>query len=245
MKKYFGLILCLVLFALLIIIVIYNKSWFWINGTLILGWGLVIIQAIYNRGDKLYWWVQKLKYFIINPDTQWDLTIRYFSKNISTELLPLVQNGLIKAAKLDRPIIKNYSLNCFEIRADELNIEVALDEDNNFLEVFFTKIPVSFRGSQRTIEQRIVPILEEIENKTSILEKTYWLTVYFGDINPYFGLIMRRIKPEQVAEMNIQIGNREEENISITKQKLTIKNKSLSALQDSARKYLTLSELPA
>ena len=184
-----------VLFGSLIALVILGcmvfkyPNWFIANGTLLLGWILFIMQIAYNRSETLYWIIQKVKYYVVNPDTQWDLSIRYHSKNINTELLPLVQNGLIKAAKIDRPTIRKYSLNSFEIRADELNIEVSFDEENNYLEVFFTKIPVSFRGSQRMIEQRIVPILEEIENKTQISDKTYWLTVYFGNINPYFGCL--------------------------------------------------------
>jgi len=232
-------------FGLLGYLVFRYPAWFIANGALLLGWILLGVQIVYQRSDRLYWTIQKIKYFVINPDTQWDLSVRYSGLNPGIQTLPLVQKELIKAAKLDRAVVKNKSRSSFEIRADELTIEVVADEENQSLEVFFTKIPVSFRGSQRTIEQRITPVLEAIEKGASISDKIYWLTVYFGNINPYFGLYMRRIKPEQVAEMNIQIGSGDEEQVNISKQKLTIKNTSLVDLQHSARKFLTLSELPA
>jgi len=243
MKKYRNIVFAILLLSLFVYTVWFQKSWFWINGTMLLGWVLFVVQMLYNRGDRLYWFIQKAKYSVINPDTQWDLTVSYTSPQIDTTVIPAVQKALTKAAIVDRPTIRSISKQRFEIRADELTIEVYVEDQS--LHVMFTKIPVSFRGSNRTIDHRITPVLEELEACLLIEKKSYWLTVYFGDMNPYFGLYIQRLGQQSVSEMNIRVKTNELDQIEISKQKLTISTATLNELGATAKKYLTLSELPA
>lgn len=244
-KKWTPLAFPLVIIFLVSCLVWRYPGWFFVNGVTVLGWACFILQWLYSHWDRFYWEIQKIKYNISNPDTQWELYIRYqISGDINNETLRVIQDNLCKAAAIDRPTIIPLSSHRVQIKADELNIEVSFDYESNDIDVLFTKIPVSFRGSKRVIEKRIVPILESIENKMGILKKSYWLTVYFGNVNPYFGLYIRRIRQENVSEMHIRIGSNKE-NIDVSKQKITLTASSLGGLSENARKYLTLSELPA
>lgn len=243
MKKYKEIIFGVLLLMLLLYISWFQKSWFWVNGTMLLGWILFAFQMLYSRGDKLYWFVQKLKYSIINPDTQWDLTVRYFGPKVDATVIPAVQLALSKAAVFDRAVVRNISKQRIEIKADELTMEVYVEDQS--LQVMFTKIPVTFRGSNRTIDKRITPALEELEACLAIEKKSYWLTVYFGAMNPYFGLYIRRLGQQNVTDMNIRINNNGLDQLEISKQKLTISTATLNELGETAKKYLTLSHLPA
>ena len=242
-KKNIDILFGVLLLALIIYLAWFPKSWFWENGTILLGWILFVLQSLYSRGDKLYWFVQKVKYSIINPDTQWDLTVRYSGQKVDATVIPAVQVALAKAAIFDRAVVRNISEQRIEIKADELTMEVYIEDQS--LQVMFTKIPVTFRGSNRTIDKRITPALEELEACLAIEEKSYWLTVYFGTMNPYFGLYIRRLGQQNVTEMNIRINNNGLNQLEINKQKLTISTTTLNELGATAKKYLTLSHLPA
>ncbi|PRR71964.1 hypothetical protein [Neomoorella humiferrea] len=228
----------------LVILITRYPHWFLENGTLLLGWILFLFNWLYYHVDQIYWLVQKGKYTIINPDTTWDLSIRYSVKKIDPITISTLQKHITKAAILDRAIIRTLSLNRFEVKADELNIEIYFDMDNSTIEVLFSKIPVSFRGSQRTIEERILPIIENLENDLAVITKKYWLTVYFGELNPYFGLYMRRLHQKNISEMHVKINDNNKGTLELSKQKLTIMTETLNTLNEKARKYLTLSEMP-
>lgn len=132
-----------------------------------------------------------------------------------------------------------------EIRADELFIELYVDCENELFQVFFRKLPVSFRGAQRVMNTRIVPIIEAIEKNLMTVSKQYWLTVFFGNVNPFFGLYMRRIKQSNIAEFNIRAKLSQSEELVISKDKVVISAGSLSQLANEGNRYLTLSKLPA
>ncbi len=187
--------------------------------------------------------VQKVKYSIINPDTQWDLTVRYFGPKLDATVIPAVQVALSRVAVLDRAIVRKISEQRIEIKADELTMEVYVEDQS--LQVMFTKIPVTFRGSNKTIDKRITPALEELEACIAMEKKSYWLTVYFGAINPYFGLYIRRLGQQNITDMNIRVNNNGVDQLEIYKQKLTISTATLNELGATAKKYLTLSNLPA
>lgn len=222
-----------------------DMGWFIDKGSDFLGWFLFTVTFIYHSEDKFYWAVQKFKYFLVNPDTQWDLSVKYKINSFDLDLLSVLQKEISTIAILDTAETRRLSAQRIEIRADELIVEVYFDERRSAVEVFFGKIPVSFRGAQRTIEKRISPVLESIENKLLVSSKAYFLSVYFGDANPYFGLYMRRLRPQDVSEVNIKLKINDKDNMNVSKQKLTVTTSSLSDLGNSVRKYLTLSKLPA
>lgn len=244
-KKIGILILAIGSLVGLAILIKYYRGWLVENSSTLLGWLLFFINYLYYHLDWFYWICQKAKYTILNPDTTWDLTVRYKLKDIEPATLNVLQEQIGKAAILDRPIIRYLSSNRFEIRADELSIEVYIDMEHTIVDVIFSKIPVSFRGSQRTIEKRILPILEAIEKELVINTKNYWLKVYFGRLNPYFGLYMKRLHQKDISEMYIKIGDsKNDTTLELSQETLTIMTESLSDLTEKARKYLTLSEMP-
>jgi hypothetical protein len=222
-----------------------DHNWLMQNSSMFLGWILLLFQTSYVNIEKIYWFIQRIKYYIQNPDTVWDLSIKYQTEGLTEENIKKVQNELLKTALLDRPELRRISNQRIEIRADELYIELFVDYEDQMFQIFFRKLPVSFRGAQRVINTRIIPIIEAIENNIIVSTKYYWLSVFFGSINPFFGLYMRRIKQTDITELNIRVKSTENEELVISKEKITIFATSLSQLADEGKKYLTLSKLPA
>ena len=216
------------------------------QGATILGWALFLGQLAYSYSERLYWLLQSVKCYAVNPETQWSLSVRYSLDDWDETTMAAVRHALGTAAVRDRPTIRDLSSHRFEIRADELTMEVVTSHDEGcYLEVFFEKLPVSFRGSEKAMSERIRPALESLEGKIRARTKQYHLTVYFGKLNPYFGLYMRRLRQEDISLMTIKVTNHPEGMLDISKEKISIYTSSLGRLDDSVKKYLTLSELPA
>jgi len=235
-----------ILIAILVLVIIKasnNMFWLWENATLIAGWVLFGCKYVFDKEDRVYWLIKRTEYWLINPETLWELSVRYEVPNIDDRLIIVLQKHLCELASLDSPKIRCISNQRFEVTADELHIEVFVDD--GYINVFFAKIPVTFRGSERVIKARISPVLEAIENKIVTKEKIYWLNVYFGRINPYFGLYMRRLHQKDIFEMNIRLRGSDSEGLDISKQKIKITTETLTQLGNSVSKYLTLSKLPA
>ena len=228
-----------------LIIGIKENRWLIENSSMVLGWLLLLMQSAYVKIEAVYWFVQKTKYTIYNPDTVWDMTIRYKTNSLDEKAIMKAQQEVCKTAVLDRPELRRLSNQRLEIRSDELFVELYVNWDEGLFQVFFNKLPVSFRGSQRVLNDRIIPIIEAIEKSLVIESKQYWLSVYFGNINPFYGLYMRRMKQNRITEFNIRakLGDREE--LIISRDKVEISAGSLSQLANEGRKYLTLSKIPA
>lgn len=224
-----------------------KPTWFFEKGPGLLGWVSFITTVAYQRFDAIYWKVQKWKYTLLNPDTQWDLTVSYQGPQVDKNVLDKVRGALCRVAEKDRAVVRAISEQRIEIRADELILEAAVMEaegNNGRLDIMISKLPVSFRGATRTIDTRMAPILEAIEQGISVEEKRYWLTAYFGKVNPYFGLYLRRLRPESVKEVHVRVEKSNGEALTIAREKITISACSLGELSKDARKFLTLSEMP-
>ena len=247
MKQLRWVVPALCLLFLVVYIIWAKPAWFFENGPALLGWVAFILSVAYQRFDAVYWKVQKWVYAVRNPDTQWDLTVTYQGSKIDLSVLDTVREALCQAAELDRPTVRIISEQRFELRADELFLEVSVAGlgDVGSLDIMVSKLPVSFRRATYTIENRLAPILEAVEQGISVKEKRYWLTAYFGKVNPYFGLYLRRLRPESVKEVHVKVVNNNGEALTIAREKITIFACSLGELSKDARKFLTLSEMPA
>lgn len=243
-KKLGYLWVLLVAIGLAFSLILNFKNNHWIEADT-LGWFLFLMQTAYVHIEKVYWLIQQAKYNILNPDTVWDLSIKYKTEGLDEKAIFKAQQELSKAAVIDRPEVRQLSNQRMEIWADELHIELFMDYNTGSFQVFFKKLPVSFRGAQRVLNTRIVPILEAIEKNLVTISKQYWLSVFFGNINPFYGLYMRRMKQNDITEFNIRAKLRDREEIAISKDKIEIRAESLSQLANEGHKYLTLSKIPA
>src|SRR5699024_5956743 len=67
------------LFVILLVSVttISNPNSFFVNGTIICGWLLFIIQLTWNHSETFYMHIKSLWFYIKNPDCIWNMMVEY------------------------------------------------------------------------------------------------------------------------------------------------------------------------
>jgi hypothetical protein len=202
------------------------------------GWFSFAVRHLYSKWEWFYLNVQKIKFTVLNPDTLWNMTIRY-QCDVSNEKINDLRNAIIDNKGLNN--IKLYDLPSgdLEIRADKgINLQLFYNEKE--LEIFINDLPVTYNYSLEIIEKILNPLLEEIESIVIPFKRTYILKVSLNGSNPYFGLYINKVPSSSVINFDIKFIV-ESNQVEINKDSVILTSDSKSILTNLSRDYLTLS----
>lgn len=72
-----------------------ENHWLIDNSSMIWGWVLLLFQTSYVNIEKVYWFMQRIKYHILNPDTVWDLSIKYKTDGVNEKAITKAAAGTV------------------------------------------------------------------------------------------------------------------------------------------------------
>lgn len=227
------------LFVILLVSVttISNPNSFFVNGTIICGWLLFIIQLTWNHSETFYMHIKSLWFYIKNPDCIWNMMVEYELKlNQHTfENVEAVFHELFSEVKIT--VISNIRR---LYKLETINVEVSIDIKLNKIRLHIDNLEVSYRRSRNIIDKELGKLLEKLAYKLKIDNSDYYFNISFKEFNPYYGFFIRRLNAKDINSFNV-IFNVEDEKVTINKESIEIHTTSLQKLNTISKEYLSLS----
>jgi hypothetical protein len=201
------------------------------------GWTTFALKHLYNKWEWFYLKIQKMRCIIYNPDTLWNMTVRYKVKLNKDKLIKL-QNVILSGKIAKDPKFIQLTSGDWELRSGGMILQLFVQEDE--LEIHLIDLPTTYNKSLNLLENELVPLLESIETAIHAESKTYFLKVSFDGINPYFGLYVNKLPRNAVMDFDVKFVVNDNK-VEVSKKSITIKTNEKSKLSNISREYLTLS----
>lgn len=236
-KNYFVYLFLILLFIVIILTLLIKFSL--ITSVIIItlsGWFSFAFKILYSKWEWFYLSFNRIIYIFANPDTTWNMTIKYTFKTEKEIKHKLIEN-LLLSDKLKEAKLINLESGDFEIRSGRLIFQFVLH--NNELEVHVLDLPVTYNKSIEIIETTLNPFFEEIEQIILPDKKIYFLKVTFDGSNPYFGLYLNKIPKNSLIHFDVSFII-DTGKVEITKDSVTLLSESKSLLANLTRNYLAL-----
>ncbi|PGA30261.1 hypothetical protein [Bacillus wiedmannii] len=219
-----------------------STSWvnFWTNGTIILGWILFAIQTTYTNSNMFYLFVQRRLFSLFSgKECYWSMRI-YMLSNISMSELNIFDEKLRKLYSPDELRIIEISDTRRDYKIESLRFEVTYDEDKKQFVFDIQDMEITYKTSIEIFEDKLDIIVNELKKVVQPYNDRYSVRVKLKKNNPYMGLFLKRINPENINSFNVKFHNKESQ-ISIYKQHIEINSGSYDQLKISAKSYLAFS----
>lgn len=201
------------------------------------GWLTFTVRLLYSKWESFYLLIQRIKFVIMNPDTKWNMTVRFecemtFKKYQEVKELFLANSNLKNAKFI--PLISGD----VEIRAEGIIFQITTDE--NELEIHIVDLPVTYDKSLKIIEELLSPIFDDVENVLAPKSKTYFLNISFDDTNPYYGLYLNKIPKGSIINFDVKFLI-DKSKVQVSKDSITLTAPNKAYLTSLTRSYLSLS----
>lgn len=198
------------------------------------GWLVFSVRLLYSKWEWFYLKVQQARFILTNPDTTWNMVIRYQCELTQEKILSLRDYFL----KINDVKVISLSSGDVEVRFEGMTFQVFLDEDE--LEIHLLNLPVTYNKSLNILEKILCPMLEDIESIVQPKKRTYFLKVSFDGINPYYGLYLNKIPKNSILDFDVKFIV-DKSKVEITKDSVILTSERKSHLTNLSRDYLTLS----
>lgn len=216
-----------------------------------IAWVISAVKMTYDSFSKVYLAFNKFVAWFLNIPSNWEFAIQYSLANESKQALYEATKAIINdtpQAKIwhDGETQKIIQAPGFTARI-KISPQINMEEPDNIksdIYINFTDMSVSYRYTQKILSNKIAPLLENINNALQFEFVKYTLRIRYEDKNPFFGLYIKKLPPNQVASFKCElfeiIGN-EKDFVSIQKEATMINTSSISHLMALSQKYLSYS----
>lgn len=248
----------LVFLLVFILFAMISGSLIWLNNEsdwrpiviAVIPWCVPLFKMLYDSFPTIYLFVNRIIAITVNSSTRWEFSIKYVLPQNSKNQLESAANIIMKSfqdAKLwqneaEQKIIR---LSGITIRLKNIDILHSNDEDNSLnLFIDMTDMNVPYRLTNKTLEHRMWPLIEKLTNTLKPDLVQYTMRVKYDKPNPFFGLYIRRLPPNQITNFNcelFEIIGGEKESVSIHKEETVIISASMANFRTVSRKYLLFS----
>ncbi len=228
------LLITAVVFGVVIAIFPYQAKTFWIAAS---GWVLFCVRVLYEKWDRFYLAVQKLKYQLFGLDTIWNLTVNYGLKP-GGSMVYCVRNGILNANLFSNLKITELYSGAQELRSEGIVIQLIEETDTFSLHVF--DIPVTYRRGNNVLKKIIIPLFDEVEKVIHPESKSYFLSVKFHDKNPFCGLYMSKIAARDLISFDVTF-MMENNRVEVHKDKIIIQTKNIGELIQTSKDIFAIS----
>lgn len=216
-------------------VLIMGSESFFINGTVILGWILFMLQLTWSNSEFFYINIKKVWFHIKNPDCMWNMQVEYegdFDGSTYNKI-----NKVFERQQSDFKLIKLSESRAL-YKLNSLQFEIV--NEHNLIRVQLEDIEVSFRRSRRIIDEELAGLLEDLSKVLKEDNSNYYFNVSFKEFNPYYGFFIRRLNAKEISTFNVKF-NVENNKVSINKNSIEIHTSSLQKLNQFSKEYLSLS----
>lgn len=238
MKKGAILIIGWVIVCVLISSAIVSKpNAFFINGTILCGWLLFMIQLTWNQSETFYMHIKRYWFLIKNPDCIWNMMVEYkidIDENTFNKI-DAVFNEHFSETKI---IVLSNIRRIYKL--DTFGIEVSIDESEKVLNLHIDNLEISYRRSRNVIDQELGELFEKLSQTMQVKKTEYYFNIGFREFNPYYGFFIRRLNAKDINAFNVKF-NVDNDKVTISKKSMEIHTTSLQKLSIITKEYLSLS----
>ncbi len=216
----------------------------------VIPWSIPLIKMLYDSFPTFYLFVNKIIAITINNSTRWEFSVKYTMPQLSKDYLEDAMNVILKSfpdAKMwqNEKGQKIIRLTGITMRLKYVNIRQPEDEEETTnLFVDMTDMNIPYRLTNKTLQHRMWPLIEKLTNTIKPDLVQYTMRVKYDGPNPFFGLYIRRLPPNQIINFHcelFEIIGGEKENVSIHKEETVIISASMENFRTVSMKYLLFS----
>lgn len=217
----------------------------------VLGWLLFIIKYSYDKYEKIYLLINRIKLQFSGEPINWSFNVEFTNSNLNVEtfdkiwdsIKQKVPNAIIWSRTADTMIInieRSYTLRF--LLANNLSDEA--DTINKSLTVQISDTEKPYNRMHQVIENQIIPLLDTLTKQIEPATAKFTAKIAFIGQNPYFGLYLRRLSVPKIISFAVEFNenySNGKQTVCIRKNKIEITADSLLALQNLSLRYLTMS----
>lgn len=262
-KPYINVLYWIVLMSLTVIValLIFNnfsilkENWFITITSIITLIGSIV--TLKDLSKKFQIFLYKTKVILRNRQIAWSLDGGYRGESISSLTFHNIKKFL-KGLGDNNTLIAENSAN-ISLNIDGIVIQCLYREhpnDNVFSEsenigeisFFIPEYHAPYVEANLLLEQRVIPILNEIKQEVGESSETFTFDVFFKEYHPYLGLYLRELDRNTNLSFNCSFieapstkGMKDESVVTVSKKKLSLNTKTLYSLDRLIQKHLFLS----
>lgn len=215
---------------------------------------IVTLKDLSKRFQKFLY---KTKVILRNRQIAWTLDGRYKGETITASAFYNIKEFLKDIGENNTLIsekVTDISLNIDGIiiqcsYREEPNHDVFSKEENTGeIFIYIPEYHAPYVEANLLLEQRIIPILNEMKQKIGECSETFTFDVFFKNHHPYLGLYLKGIDRNKNLTFNCSFvegpstkGIKDESVITISKRNLSLNTKTLYSLDRLIQKHLFLS----
>lgn len=235
MKKVSITIVWLISLGLITFSLFRTEQWL-INGPLVLGWLFFAIQLTITHVERVYLFIKRIWFVIINHDCIWNMEITYKGPFERSALLKIEEYLRTTGSKIK---IQGLSNTRKIYTVDTIVFETYVNEDDGEIRFSIHDLEISYRRSNKLIDNELSILFEKLQTILKPDAGSYGISIDFKGYNPYFGFYVRRLNAHEVNGFNVTF-NVENDRVSINKNSIEINTDSLQHLRTLSKEYLAL-----
>jgi len=214
-------------------------------------WLLAFIKMLYDSSARVYLLVNRSIAWLTNASASWEFTIQYVIpikqdpgiEQAITSILDVFPKARLWQNDATQKIVNAPG---FTVRLKLLH-DVSPEESepprvNLFVDL--TDMNISYRYTEKTLSKKIAPLLEKLSSGIKAEWTKYTLRIKYDGANPFFGLYVKKLLPNQVAKFHcelFEIVGGETDIVTVGKEETIINTTSITSLLALSQKYLSLS----
>jgi hypothetical protein len=218
---------------------------------------LAFLPPVIRQSPRLYLLWSRIKYWILNKETTWDLSLQFrgafdtdrLERFVHRLAMEQVGETEVLQATATRFIIRYRRLFTVEFALGPGYEALAgLDEqagvDLTTLDITVYEQQVSYRRSRRILEDMLIPFAEQLKEEFTPQSASFSLRVRFDRGNPFFGLYLEQLRPDLVNEFRFEFqlpASRKGEYVRVNKDDMVVSAKSVEDFRKAVRAGLTFS----
>lgn len=221
-------------------------------------WGVIptsvaIWQYAYSRIETHRLRVNRVRFWLTNPESTWGLSCEFDVENGMDALR--VAEGRVQArpAGTRQRVSASPGNSVWQLDGLTLRIEVDVADDpisdpQTLLRVEFLPSPRAFRTWRRLLGGTVFDLVEQIEQSIRPSRRKYVARVAFPTDNPYFGLFVASISLAQVQRFEIDYFERratEDDLVQVRADAVRMVTESAHAAKQLSLHYLALQPVGA
>jgi len=220
---------------------------------------LAFLPAAVKHSPRLYLWLSQIKYWILNKETTWDLSLQFRGNFVAERVdrfvhrLALEQPGEteVKQASATRFIVRYRRLFTVEFSLGPgyeaiagIGDELPGADGLTTLDIVVYEQQVSYRRSRGVLEDVLIPFAEQLKDEFTPQSASFSLRVRFDRGNPFFGLYLERLRPDLVTDFKFEFrlpAARKDEYVRVDKDTMVVSAQSVEDFRKAVRDGLTFS----